>query len=599
MIIKKVLTILLAVIIGYIPCQIYAMDPQGQNMPQIDVSPDQLQKMETMMGEMQKFYNNLSDQEKAQFENELATEVAKEQQKLESMNPDQQKEYIETAFQQFDHIDLDALIRELEEEDMERAPSYRQERSTADITHKKDKDDKKKQEEEEKKKKIGELRSKIKKILKHLQDLTKKLDNLHGPNAEGLIGTWILEDKKWIGAPTSYRSFRDELNELINKLIDIRSAKDKKTKEYYYLNDIKATEKLSGQLDGLHRGLKDYEPLVETIELEHANELKDESIPPILKQLITQILKETKIIIPSLNELIKKFEGKRGKELKKEEEHKTKTAQTELKRGRWYSRGRTTVAGKPEKFDTGTGYDYETGYDKGYGYGDSAYGYESGDSGYPPSQYTDYGDVDVPDTRKEKETPTTTGDKAPTTKEPSKDKEVDKATPVAKKDPAAKLDSELKKLDSKSANILATLEDALDDFEDAWVEEEKKELGIKFNKNWKQLNNYLMRPEIEKDPYLLEKAQEAGADLSKAEEETKRFAKKIKKQDKKVREKFKTKVNNLHKKYNPIIQVINETLEKASEIEKDQLAAGRYEEYQIIRQLGKLGLIFEKLNKAF
>src|SRR3989304_10168553 len=102
MIAKKLSKILFTLILSAcsLSCPLYGVTQQAKTapaaMPDLNISPDQMQKMDVMMNEMQNFYENLSAAEKAQFEKELAAEVEKEQKKLESMTPDAQKQYIET-----------------------------------------------------------------------------------------------------------------------------------------------------------------------------------------------------------------------------------------------------------------------------------------------------------------------------------------------------------------------------------------------------------------------------------------------------------------------------------------------------------------------
>jgi len=653
--IKKVLTIFLAIIIGSAPCaNIYSrsfdQDPAQMGMPQIDVSPDQLQKMETMMEEMQKFYNNLSDAEKNQFETELATEVAKEEQKIKSMDPEQQKNYIETAFRQFDEIDLDALLREIEEEEeMRRVDTTDQEEKTTETIKKKQEQEDREKAEQEKKEKIKKILDTIDKIIKLIDSFTGKLNAIL-PGAQELIDKWISKGyiARWAGRQSTYTNFRNDLDQMRQKLEKLKGT-DPKTGKYKYLDNVKDAEKLGGQLEMLLKTIQRYEPNIEITQstIEYGQETRDEEPQPeeiqvgqetrdeepeevqatqetrdeepeevqaaqeirggklkneaaksALKRLISYLVDTIKTISAEIDTLIEKFEGEAGK-IRKEEEKLAKKAQQEQRRMKRYGRGKTRTAGRPQEPDYGyTPFDDD--YSPDYGYGDSG--------AYTPTDYADYGDY--PDTsapsgsgsggtsseQAGKKDPVPSGKKTP--EKPKEKPGTEKVyTPVDRKAAQYK---KLQEQAPRSAKALDTIEENLERFKNIWVENKKKKTGLKYNSNWQNLQQFLQSPDdLEIAREFLENTGEATSYLNRAYSEAKPLKRDIKKL--KNKKDFKGPIQELHKKYEKTAKAINSKLNsirKAIDEEEVQIHESKKQIWEGIKQLRLLGDTLNELKDA-
>ncbi|MFC1842294.1 hypothetical protein ACFLYU_01415 [Candidatus Dependentiae bacterium] len=523
----------------------------AQQMPQIDVSPDQMQKMETMMHEMQHFYESLSPEDKAAFEGELAAEVEKEQKKLESMDPSQQKEYVETAFRAFDDIDLDELLSQIEEEEAEENQDNSE---TLGATQDKQKKKEAQEEEEQKKKKIKETLDIINSIIKIINSLTEKLSGVK-PSPQDLIEKWI--DKKyiqrWAGSKSNWNTFKTELDEMIQKLHILKET-DPKTGKYYYLDNIKEVEKLYGQLDMLHNTIKKYEP---NIELSDEGKIENEASKSALRRLINYLVDTTNTITKSAQEIISAFEKKEAPRIKKEEEAKAKKAARKKRK----SKGRIREAGTPERPDYEPDYGY--GDDSGYyspesGYSDSGYdsGYDSGD--YPDYSAPSYTPSYTPSSDEKKKDTTTSGDKG----KGVTGKKDDKVTPSddKKKQPGIKAKkeepdytSELKKKYRKEYKQLEKVESNLSNFEDSFDELQDMD-------NWKKLEAYLKT--ADKDEALMEKVKQASGYLDKALTNAKKFAKQVKDnvKESKLKKAFYNKTQKIRDEYDSIIKDLNKKL---------------------------------------
>ena len=216
---------------------VYCATPQVQNapaaMPDLNISPDQMQKMDVMMNEMQNFYENLSAAEKAQFEKELAAEVEKEQKKLESMTPAAQKQYVETAFAAFDDLDINDLIEQLgdTESDASQTTSNYDKPAEKEIAKNKD------AEKAENKKKIKDTLDLINSIIKVLNSLNEKLNSVK-PSVQHLIDGLIKKGSisQWAGQKSSWNLFDKDLQTMKQKLEKLKQT-DPSTGKYYYLDE--------------------------------------------------------------------------------------------------------------------------------------------------------------------------------------------------------------------------------------------------------------------------------------------------------------------------------------------------------------------------
>lgn len=311
-------------------------------MPDINISEDQMQKMEVMMHEMEHFYENLSPAEKAQFEKELASEVEAEQKKLAAMDPSAQKKYIETAFNAFDDISIEELMQQLSDDDSSADKS--QSKATESTSENKDQDKEKKAaaELEQNKKKIKELVELISNIIKTINNLTGKLNGIK-PSAQDLIDKWIQKGyvQKWAGSASNWNTFNSDLSTMKQRLEKLKQT-DSKTGKYLYLNDIKNVEKLRGQLDMVYSTIKKYEP---SVEINSAGQMKNEASKSALTKLINYLADTTKTVTKSADEIISKFSKEEAPKYKKQEEDAAKKASRKP-----YARGKTSEAGRAESY---------------------------------------------------------------------------------------------------------------------------------------------------------------------------------------------------------------------------------------------------------
>jgi len=500
--IKKFLSMVLTVMIGLFSCNISF----SENMPQMDINdiatPEQMQKMETMLHGVQDIFESLSPEEKEQFQAELTAEIEREQRKLEAMDPEQQKQYIESAFQSFDDIDIDELLSQLEDEDEMIPTDYEPETDKADKTKST------KEEDEQKKVKIKAIIDRINSIIKILESLTEKLGAIK-PSAQDKIDTWITKGhiQKWAGPKSNYETFSEELNDMKQKLYKLKEA-DPKTGKYYYLDDIKKTEKLSGQLDMLHATIKKYEINIEVDDKGTLNE----SAKSALKRLVNYLVDTTGTIIKSITEITGEFEKKEAPKLKKEEELKAKRAERESRR-KAKRPARAKEAGKKDRADRyGGDYwgsspygDLDAGYpsasDTRYGdYGNGS-GYSDSGSGYQPSSSASPSGSDkkaTTDTGKD-----TTG-ATPSEKDGKKDGKKITGTPAAQ-DYGKAIKDKYPKLVSKIESKKKRIDSNLADFDEAWEE-------IEESANWKNLKQYVCGTATQ-DPGFIKRIKTATSSL--------------------------------------------------------------------------------------
>ena len=366
--------ILLALSIGVFSCNIHCdkapFEPTQEDLEQM-LGGGRAEKMESMMQEMQNFYENLPKEEKEKFEAELVSEVQKEQEKLAAMSPDEQKNYMESAFAQFDDLDLDDLFAEDEDSTLEEYGNYDFPSQEKPI-----KEEQKKQKEEDKqqkKKTIKERLSKIDEIVKLMTSIEETLSSIT-KGAQTVVDSW--KQKKYI--QTSWDQLTSSLGELKSKLEKLKST-DPKTEKYYFLDDTKKADKLFGNLDTLLSVLRKYEPNIETVEVAELQEvkLKNEAAKSATKGFINFLSETSKTTLNLINELIKTFDPE-AKKIVAEEERLRKMGERPVRK----RPGRTVVTGKPDR----PGYGYNQGYGDDYGYG------WPGDSDYysPSSPYSDY-----------------------------------------------------------------------------------------------------------------------------------------------------------------------------------------------------------------
>jgi len=289
----------------------------GEATPDIDVSPQQMEKMEGLMNEMQKFYNELSPEERAQFEAELTAEVEKEQRKLESMDPEEQKKYIESAFKTFDEIDLEEISRgqeEIEQPELEPTPIPE--------VNETDKSEKLAAAEETEKQKIKKMIDTINAIIKILESLSEKLASIM-PNPQDLIDKWIKKGyiPIWAGDESNWNTFKKTLDGILQRLHKLKDT-DPKTKAYKFIGEPKATESLLGKLELMLTTLRKYEP---KIEITTAGKVKTRESKDALKRTINYLVEYTEMIINNVDKLIEKYDPT-AKKIRAQEEAAAKKA---------------------------------------------------------------------------------------------------------------------------------------------------------------------------------------------------------------------------------------------------------------------------------
>jgi len=361
----KTLCVIFSFIFG-----LYSFNSVANNgMPEnFDVSPQQLEKMETLMHEMQHFYDGLSPEEKASFESELAAEVEREQQKLASMSPEDQKAYVETAFRAFDDIDFDDddfddFDIDDDEDDFSEIPTFE-----GGTTKKETKED------ESKKLKIKGMLDTIKKTIEILQRLLDKLSAVK-PSAKDLIDGWIKKGyiRKWAGEQSDWDLFKSDLDTCMQKLHKIQDT-DPKTGKYKYLDDPKKANVLIGQVEMLKNNLEKYEP---NVEISDQGKVATGFGKEALKKIMSYLTDATTRVSKSADDLVVAFDPE-AKKIMKEEEQKRKRAEAQARKEK-EKYGRTRTTGKGDQSDPyGFGFD-DNDYDDILSryYGDSTPSYSS------------------------------------------------------------------------------------------------------------------------------------------------------------------------------------------------------------------------------
>jgi len=286
----------------------------------INISPDQVQKMESAFEQIQNVYASLPPEEQREFEKELEKAVQDEQKKLAAMSPAQQKEYVENAFKAFDEIEMGpggafddgdwgqefipAPIPELE------APTEKNKTKT------------KAAEDQTQQKKIEEMVRTIDNALKLLESFKTKIGTLK-PSAQYVIDKWITSGyiQKWAGDASNWNLFHTKLEAFVQRLYKLKD-KDIKTGKYKFLSDPKLTGALLGQLKMILQTLRGCEPNIEIIDGKAANDKAKQAI----RKLVNYLVDTPDTIITESDKLLKKFEPEALK-MRKEEERKTKEAE--------------------------------------------------------------------------------------------------------------------------------------------------------------------------------------------------------------------------------------------------------------------------------
>jgi len=480
MIRKKIFNILLFLTIGLFSfdtfCEKGPYEPNQEDLEQL-LGGGRAEKMETMMQQMQSFYENLPEEQKKQFEAELSAEVQKEQEKLAAMSPDEQRNYMESAFSQFDNLEMEDLFGDAD--DYIDEPMLPLE----EIPEKKVNDKKTKEEEKENKKKIIKERlSKIDAIIKLISRIEETLSGIT-KGAQTLVDSW--KQKRYI--QTTWDKFSTSLGELKSKLEKIK-ATDPKTEKYYYLDNTKKANKLFVNLDSLLNVLEKYEPNIETVEVSELKEikLKNEVAKSALRGFINFLSETSQTTLSLLDELIKAFEPE-AKKLAAEEERLRKMGERPVRK----RPGRTVVTGRPDR--------PRYSYDRGYEYGDD-YGWP-GDSGYytPSPAYSDYtpsyesptADTSSGDTSGDSSKPSTSKGKKAPSKAPSKEKAGDPSTKTPSF--AAPIEDKYKEARKKQHPELCK---NIKEFKEAIVDDINKLIEGDFSKSFVTLIN---KTDIEKE----------------------------------------------------------------------------------------------------
>jgi len=298
--------------------------------------------------------------------------------------------------------------------------------------------------------------------------------------------------------------------------------------------------------------------------------------------------------------LIEKFEGKKGEagKIRKEEEKLAKKAEQEQRRIKLYGRGRTRVAGRPEEEPdygyTPFGDDYA--YSPDYGYGNSGIS--------TPADSADYGDL--PDTSADKAKAPSSGQagkkdfEKPKKEKPKKEKPATADGVITPTDRKAAQYKKLQEQAPRSAKALATVEENLERFKNIWVESKKKKIGLKYNSNWQNLQQFLQSPDDpEAAKEFLENAADATSYLNRAYSEAKPLKRDIKKL--KNKKDFKGPIQELHKKYEKTAKTINSKLNsvrKAIDEEEIQIPENKKAIWEGIQQLRFLGDTLNELKGA-
>jgi len=224
-----------------------------------------------------------------------------------------------------------------------------------------------------------EIELKTKKLIKTISnafDSLNKLEEIFSgiEDPQRLIEKLIEKGKikKWVGAKSTWHNFRNDLNAMRQKLEKIKSKDPNTDKSIYFENieskDIKGTESLEKFLTHITNAI------LENIRFIHISDegevlkktLKEDETPPreALTNLMNAIISKINSISKISDYFIDKFEGKKGEatKIKQEKERKKRQAEFSLRRMR-YKKGKTAVAGKPEKTSSSTQYNYSSDYE--------------------------------------------------------------------------------------------------------------------------------------------------------------------------------------------------------------------------------------------
>jgi len=301
---------------------------------------------------MENRINNMSDDERDQFVNQLNN--------IENMNDDELDQFLLTLMP--------------EDESSTSAEESFQPIAVEDETTK----ESAKETAKPKPVDVEEKIAVIKNINDHLDSFLKKMDSIL--RLPGLYENWGQKKRLhgWTSALT-WDAFQKDVEEL-KKTFHVLLTKNPETKKYKYLDDLIADEALWNEIENYNTTLKKYEPLIDAPALGGAD-LKP-AAKDATRYVINACLDTTQSLLPKVDAIIAKYDPTAQK-IKKEKEAEAQKALEQTKKAA--PAGRTVSIGQEESSGYG---DYYGGYDDSSYYPSNSYypsspSYSSGKSGSP------------------------------------------------------------------------------------------------------------------------------------------------------------------------------------------------------------------------